>query len=91
MQTNKEIEIIYICDTCNEPSETVTHQDIIESSYGNGELVSETIEWEGSKCCGSECYEWNLKYWVSEFPSEALEYGYITQEQYKKIIEEDEI
>ena len=91
MQTNKEEIMIYICDNCYEPSETVTHEEIIETSYGNGELVSETIEWEGSKCCGSECYEWNLKYWVSEFPSEALEYGYITQEQYKKIIEEDEI
>tara|TARA_R100000995_G_scaffold84007_1_gene61432 strand:- start:2670 stop:2945 length:276 start_codon:yes stop_codon:yes gene_type:complete len=91
METNKEIEMIYICDTCNEPSETVTHQDIIESSYGGGALVSETIEWEGSRCCGTDCYEWPLEHWISEFPSEALEYGYITQKQYNKIIEEDEI
>jgi hypothetical protein len=85
----KELKTIYICDTCYEPSETVTHQDIIENSYGNGELVSETIEWEGSKCCGTECYEWPFEHWILEFPSQALEYEYITQEQYDKIIEDE--
>ena len=42
------VEMIYICDTCNEPSETVTHEEIVETSYGNGQLVSEVITWEGS-------------------------------------------
>ena len=39
------VEMIYICDTCNEPSETVTHEEIVETSYGNGQLVSEVITW----------------------------------------------
>ena len=87
MRKNKtEMEIIYICDNCYEPAKTITHQDIVDNSYGNGELVSETIEWEGSKCCGTECYEWPLEHWILEFPSQALEYEYITREQYDKIM-----
>jgi len=81
-------ELVTICDSCNEPTEIVDHYDIIEYSYGNGELVSEGTEWEGSKCCGTETTEWPIGYWAEEHPKIALEMGYITQEEYNRIMEE---
>ena len=41
-------ELIEICDSCNEPTELIEWEDIIENSYGNGELVSERVILEES-------------------------------------------
>ena len=82
----KEEDTIYICDNCYEPTEMVDHYDIIEYSYGGGNLVSEGTEWEGSKCCGTECFEWTESLWIDEHPSLALEFGYIDQKEYDRII-----
>ncbi len=51
---HKDDEILLACDYCLEPSELETRRDIVENSYGNGSLVSESIEWKGSICCGAE-------------------------------------
>ena len=81
-------ELVEICDSCNEPTELIEWEDIIENSYGNGELVSERVILEGSQCCGSETTEWPIGYWAEEHPKIALEMGYITQEEYNRIMEE---
>ncbi len=83
-------ELVEICDSCNEPTELMEWEDIIENSYGNGELVSERVTLEGSACCRSETTEWPLGYWAEEHPKIALEMGYITQEEYNQIMGETE-
>tara|TARA_R100000995_G_scaffold84308_1_gene62584 strand:+ start:524 stop:784 length:261 start_codon:yes stop_codon:yes gene_type:complete len=81
-------ELIEICDSCNEPTELIEWEDIIENSYGNGQLVSEWVTLEGSACCHSETTEWPLGFWVEEHLEIALEFGYITQEEYNQIMGE---
>ena len=83
-------ELIEICDSCNEPTELIEWEDIIENSYGNGQLVSEWVTLEGSACCHSETTEWPLGFWVEEHLEIALEFGYITQEEYNQIMGETE-
>ena len=43
----EEEDTVYICDYCYEPTEIVAHYDIVETSYGGGNLVSEGAEWMG--------------------------------------------
>jgi len=81
-------ELVTICDSCNRPTEIVDHYDIVENSYGGGNLVSEVTEWEGSECCGTETTEWGEDEWIYEYPEIALVFGYITQEEYNRIMEE---
>ena len=83
-------ELIEICNLCNEPTELITYTEIIENTYGNGELVSEKVILEGSECCGSQTMEWPLEFWVEEHLEIALEFGYITQEEYNQIMGETE-
>tara|TARA_R110002050_G_scaffold156676_1_gene284539 strand:+ start:617 stop:919 length:303 start_codon:yes stop_codon:yes gene_type:complete len=87
---HKDDEILLVCDYCLEPSELETRRDIVENSYGNGSLVSESIEWKGSICCGSDVYEWHFGDWKMQFPTSALENNYITEEEYKAINKEIE-
>ena len=65
---HKDDEILLVCDYCLEPSELETRRDVVENSYGNGSLVSESIEWKGSICCGSDVYEWHFGDWKMQFP-----------------------
>ena len=81
-------ELVEICDSCNEPTEVIEWEDIIENSYGNGQLVSEWVTLAGSECCHSETSEWDVGHWAEEHPKIALEMGYITQEEYNRIMEE---
>jgi len=83
-------ELVEICDSCNEPTEVIEWEDIIENSYGNGQLVSEWVTLVGSACCQSETTEWPLGFWVEEHLEIALEMGYITQEEYNQIMGETE-
>ena len=69
------------------------HKDdeiLLVCDYGNGSLVSESIEWKGSICCGSDVYEWHFGDWKMQFPTSALENNYITEEEYKAINKEIE-
>ena len=86
----KEEDTVYICDYCYEPTDKIALYDIVETSYGGGNLVSENDAWMGSQCCGAECYEWPESLWVEEHPCLALEFGYIDQKEYNRIIKEME-
>ena len=83
-------ELVEICDSCNEPTELIEWEEIIENSYGNGQLVSEWVTLEGSACCHSDTTEWPVGYWAEEHPKIVLEMGYITQEEYNRMMEEFE-
>ena len=83
-------ELVEICDSCNEPTELITWKDCEEVCYGHGQISTEWFECEGSACCRSETTEWPLGFWVEEHLEIALEFGYITQEEYNQIMGETE-
>ena len=83
-------ELVTICDSCNEPTELITWEDSEEGCYGHGRISTEWFECEGSECCRSETTEWPLGFWVEEHLEIALEFGYITQEEYNQIMGETE-
>ena len=89
MNKQKPEETIDICVTCEYPAEIVEHNDIMETSYGGGQLVSEYVTWRGTMCCGSDIVEWHLSAWIDELPLKAFELEYITKEQYEEIIKEE--
>tara|TARA_R110002020_G_scaffold133887_1_gene298794 strand:+ start:91 stop:351 length:261 start_codon:yes stop_codon:yes gene_type:complete len=81
-------ELVTICDSCNEPTESITWNDSEEVCYGHGRITTEYFECEGSECCHSETTEWGETEWAYEYPEIALEFGYITEETYKRMRKE---